>query len=72
VIKQLLSVGGQVNDRLRRLPLIQDALAGRLDQQHYVRYLTEIANQYVPHSPKVMCLAASRCVNTHPELAESL
>lgn len=38
----------------------------------YVRYLQRIAHQYAPHSPVVMALAASRCKDSHPELARYL
>jgi heme oxygenase len=72
MIKELVSIRSHVNERLRTLPLVQDALAGNLDRAVYIRYLNEIANQYAPHSPVVMCLAASRCLTTHPELAQYL
>jgi pyrroloquinoline quinone (PQQ) biosynthesis protein C len=72
MIKHLTSLRRKVDEQLRGLALVQDALEGRLDRTIYVRYLNEIAHQYAPHSPKVMCLAASRCVNTHPELAQYL
>jgi pyrroloquinoline quinone (PQQ) biosynthesis protein C len=72
MLKQLTSLRRQVDQRLRSLPVVQSALDGTLDRTTYVRYLNDIAYQYAPHSPQVMCLAASRCVNTHPELAEYL
>jgi pyrroloquinoline quinone (PQQ) biosynthesis protein C len=72
VIKQLLNIRRQVNDQLRAFPFIQDALRGTLEQSVYLQYLDRVANQYAPHSPKVMALAASRCINTHPELGEYL
>jgi pyrroloquinoline quinone (PQQ) biosynthesis protein C len=72
MIEQLQSLRRQVDKRLRSLPFVQAALQGTLEQTAYMRYLNEVAYQYSPHSPVVMCLAASRCVNTHPELAQYL
>jgi hypothetical protein len=72
MLTELKSVRQSVDQRLRSLSLIKDALIGKLDSRAYCRYLSLIANQYSQHSPKVMCLAASRCITTHPELGTYL
>jgi pyrroloquinoline quinone (PQQ) biosynthesis protein C len=72
MIIELKAIRKDVDDALRQLPLIQDCLAGQVDVAAYRRYLESIANQYAWHSPKVMCLAASRCINSHWELANYL
>ncbi|MER8460324.1 iron-containing redox enzyme family protein [Mesorhizobium sp. M1300] len=65
--------------RMRAMPVVRaildEALVGaRLEEwtRAYVRYLSEVAGKYSPHSPRVMALAASRCMSTHPELARYL
>jgi pyrroloquinoline quinone (PQQ) biosynthesis protein C len=65
----------QVRERVRRglqqTALVRDALAGSFDGTRYARYLTN-AFHYAGHSPKVMAIAAARCMDTHPELAAYL
>lgn len=72
MIEQLRKIRKSVDEQLRRLPLVQDALLGKVGVNTYSHYLASVANQYAHHSPKVMCLAASRCINTHPELGQYL
>jgi pyrroloquinoline quinone (PQQ) biosynthesis protein C len=57
--------------RLNGTRLVQDILNNRLNKNHYVGYLINVFN-YAKHSPKVIALAASRCINSHPVLATYL
>jgi len=61
-----------VDSQLRQIASVKRLLEGKLDRDTYVRYLLRVAHQYAPHSPKVMAIAASRCTDTHPELAAYL
>jgi hypothetical protein len=51
---------------------VQAAINGTIKPAVYQSYLAEIAQQYAPHSPIVMSLAASRCMQSHRQLAEYL
>jgi pyrroloquinoline quinone (PQQ) biosynthesis protein C len=46
-------------------------MSGSVDVATYARYLTN-AFHYAGHSPKVMAIAAARCLDAHPELAAYL
>jgi heme oxygenase len=61
-----------VDAALRDVEAVKAVLEGRSDRATYVRYLKHVANQYAPHSPKVMALAAARCLDAHPELGSYL
>jgi hypothetical protein len=59
---------------LEELPatrIIQDLMHGRPSRDVYVRYLINVYN-YAQHSPKVMAIAAARCMDERPELATYL
>ncbi len=58
-------------ERVQSTPLVKDILAGKPDKEHYMGYLVNVYN-YAQHSPTVISLAASRCVQTHPELGRYL
>ncbi len=58
-------------ERVQSTPLVKDILAGKPDKEHYMGYLINVYN-YAKHSPTVISLAASRCVQTHPELGRYL
>lgn len=71
-MKHLHQIRKRVDEELRKTVAVRDVLAGKPDRDRYIRYLLRIANQYAPHSPKVMAIAASRCTDHHPELASYL
>ena len=65
--------------RLRKTPLVKSVLEDESTPEtlatfprRYIRYLSQIAQQYSPHSPVVMALAASRCMSSHRELSRYL
>jgi len=68
-MKELQAIRRDVMARLRTVPAVLQAINRVADQPTYIRYLSEVAAQYASHSPIVMTLAASRCMNSHPELA---
>ena len=72
MIESLKGIRKSVDARLRSLPLVKETLDGKTDKSAYCRYLSLVANRYAEHSPKVMALAASRCINSHPELGKYL
>lgn len=58
-------------DRIKSTSLVKSIIAGRPEKQHYVGYLLNVYH-YAQHSPTVIALAASHCVQTHPELGRYL
>jgi pyrroloquinoline quinone (PQQ) biosynthesis protein C len=70
-MQHLKEVRERVRQGLGRTELVRKALAGSADGATYARYLTN-AFHYAGHSPKVMAIAAARCLDTHPELAAYL
>ncbi len=71
VTQHLLNVRYRVLEGLKDSASIKSVLAGKADKDIYIKYLTNVY-QYAQHSPKVIALAASRCMNTHPQLAKYL
>ncbi len=67
----LLDIRHQVLAGLKETEVIKSLLENRPNKETYIRYLTFVY-QYAQHSPKVIALAASRCINSHPELARYL
>jgi pyrroloquinoline quinone (PQQ) biosynthesis protein C len=68
-----------LDSRLRQTEIVKMALGRSEDAKEkqklidrYVLYLSRVAAQYSPHSPIVMALAASRCLASHPEMANYL
>jgi pyrroloquinoline quinone (PQQ) biosynthesis protein C len=70
-MKHLLQVRKRVAAGLQATPVLQSALAGKVNREQYARYLMN-AWHYAGHSPKVMAIAAARCMDDHPELAAYL
>lgn len=58
-------------ERIKSTRLVQAIMKGTPEQQHYVGYLVNVYN-YAQHSSTVIALAASRCVQTYPELGRYL
>jgi pyrroloquinoline quinone (PQQ) biosynthesis protein C len=70
-MNHLRSVRKKVRAGLEATSIVRGALAGKVDRGAYARYLTN-AFHYAGHSPKVMAIAAARCLDDHPELAAYL
>lgn len=70
-MEHLLEVRKQVLKGLRDTKIIKTLFAGTPDLGAYVRYLIN-AHHYAQHSPKVMAIAAARCMDMHPALATYL
>ena len=70
-MEHLLEVRKRVLEALSATHLIRAGIEGRPDRDLYVRYLIN-AYHYAGHSPKVMAIAAARCMDDHPELAAYL
>lgn len=58
-------------ERIKSTTLVRSIMDGRPNKHHYVGYLLNVYH-YAQHSPTVIALAASRCVQTHPELGRYL
>jgi len=67
-MEHLLAVRQRVKEQLPETRIIKDLIEGRIDHDAYVRYLINAYN-YAQFSPKVMAIAAARCMDSHPELA---
>ncbi|HEV8718272.1 MAG TPA: iron-containing redox enzyme family protein [Candidatus Binatia bacterium] len=70
-MEHLLQVRQRVFTELRGTKIIKALFAGTPDPGAYVRYLLN-AYHYAQYSPKVMAIAAARCMDTHPPLATYL
>ena len=57
----LLNIRRRVADELAMTSIINKLLAGQPDRDAYLRYLVNAYN-YAQYSPKIMALAASRCL----------
>lgn len=58
-------------ERIKSTRLVQSIMNGTPEKHHYIGYLLNVYN-YAQHSPTVIALAASRCVQTHAELGRYL
>ena len=58
-------------ERIQSTHLVQSITKGKPERHHYIGYLLNVYH-YAQHSPTVIALAASRCVQTHPELGRYL
>jgi heme oxygenase len=67
----LLNIRRRVADEFATTSIINKLLAGQPDRDAYLRYLVNAYN-YAQYSPKIMALAASRCLTSHPELGAYL
>ena len=70
-MNSLIDIRYQVLAELKKTEVIKSLLQDKPSKNAYISYLTSVY-QYAQHSPKVIALAASRCINTHPELARYL
>ena len=70
-MKALLELRQESIEHFRKTQAFHRLMSGTLRQQIYIRYLLNVYH-YAQHSPKVIALASSRCVGTHPELAAYL
>lgn len=70
-MEHLLEVRKRVLAELYDTKIIKMLFAGTPDPGAYVRYLIN-AHHYAQYSPKVMAIAAARCIDTHPALATYL
>lgn len=70
-MEYLEKVRADVREALTGMELIADAIAGRGDPKFYARYLTNVWH-YAQHSATVIGLAGTRCVLSHPPLAQYL
>jgi pyrroloquinoline quinone (PQQ) biosynthesis protein C len=70
-MEYLDKVRANVREALAGIPIIADAIAGKADPKFYARYLTNVWH-YAQHSATVIGLAGTRCVLSHPPLAQYL
>ncbi len=70
-MEHLRAVRERVRKGLQSTPALRNALSGAVDRGMYARYLTN-AFHYAGHSPKVMAIAAARCMDRQPDLAAYL
>ena len=70
-MEHLRAVRERVRKGLESTAVFRAAASGSVDRALYARYLTN-AFHYAGHSPKVMAIAAARCLDAHPELAAYL
>ena len=70
-MQALLDLRQESLEHFRKTEAFHRLLSGTLREQIYIGYLVNVFH-YAQHSPKVIALASSRCVGTHPELAAYL
>lgn len=70
-MKELQTLRRQTVQGILESPVLQSMQNGRLDSGYYSRYLLNVWH-YALHSSKVISLAGSRLVNSHPQLASYL
>lgn len=70
-MEYLQNIRERVRTALTEVPGVRDVLSGNLNPDYYARYLTNVWH-YAQHSAAVIGLAGSRCVGSHPKLAEYL
>lgn len=58
-------------ERIKSTSLVKSITEGRPEKHHYIGYLLNVYH-YAQHSPTVIALAASCCVQTHPDLGRYL
>lgn len=58
-------------ERIKSTSLVKSITEGRPEKHHYIGYLLNVYH-YAQHSPTVIALAASRCVQIHPDLGRYL
>ena len=70
-MEKLLQTRARVREAIVETPLVASLMAGRISRDAYADYLRNVF-AYAEHSAKVIALAASRCMNSHPGLARYL
>jgi heme oxygenase len=70
-MQQLLQTRELTRNAILGTPLVSRLMAGEPSREAYADYLRNVY-AYAAHSAKVIALAASRCMNSHPELARYL
>ena len=70
-MEALIALRRETEQGIRSAPIAQAALNGSLDSEGFARYLLNVWH-YALHSSRVIGLAGSRAVNSHPELAQYL
>ena len=70
-MEHLIGVRKRVLAELNDTKVVKALFEGTPDPKAYARYLINAYN-YAQYSPKVMAMAAARCMDTHPELATYL
>lgn len=68
---RLLEIRAQVRHGIEESATIKPILAGGGDLENYKTYLINVY-KYARFSAKIIALAASRCINSHPELGKYL
>ncbi|MEA3410654.1 MAG: iron-containing redox enzyme family protein [Pseudomonadota bacterium] len=68
---RLLEIREQVRHGMQVSAAIKPILEGGGDVEHYKTYLINVY-KYARHSSKIIALAASRCINSYPELGKYL
>jgi thiaminase len=64
-MKSLIALRTETEQGIRSAPIAQAVLSGSLTTDAYARYLLNVWH-YALHSSKVIGLAGSRAVNSHP------
>lgn len=70
-MKRLIELRKETELGILRAPITQALMADQLEADLYQKYLLNVWH-YALHSSKVIGLAGSRAVNSHPELADYL
>jgi pyrroloquinoline quinone (PQQ) biosynthesis protein C len=70
-MQALLDLRQESLGHFRKTEAFHRLMSGTIRKQIYIGYLVNVYH-YAQHSPKVIALASSRCVGTHPELAAYL
>jgi len=70
-MEYLNNLRARVRQGISEQKLVRDLFEGRLERHFYARYLENVWH-YAQHSSTVIGTAGSRCVATHPKLADYL
>lgn len=70
-MRQMAEMRSESLERVKASGVFRRLAAGEIGRGNYARYLVNVYH-YAQHSPRVISLAASRAVETHPALAAYL
>ena len=70
-MQELLKIRTRVRENIISSIQPMGVFEGTPSREAYIHYLKNVYG-YAQHSPKVIALAASRCMNSHPEIAKYL